>query len=70
MVRQPKLTSLASAILSSALTLVSAQEDCYPQFSPNLLVNPSFENGLTGWTNSLATSVISTAEASNGETCL
>ncbi|KAJ2987468.1 hypothetical protein NUW58_g4491 [Xylaria curta] len=47
MVRRTTIASLAIAISSSA---VVAYDACYTQAAPNLLVNPSWEDGTAGWT--------------------
>ncbi|KAJ8124611.1 hypothetical protein O1611_g9029 [Lasiodiplodia mahajangana] len=66
MARQLSMRSLACAILTTAGALVTASDDCYEEASPNLLTNPSWEDGLTGWTYIYPHST-STAQQSDGD---
>ncbi|KAI1737851.1 hypothetical protein F4680DRAFT_427240 [Xylaria scruposa] len=68
MTRQATMRTLASAILAVA-AIVAADDNCFTESSPNLLVNPSWENGLDGW-NYIYPHTLSTAQASDGTTSL
>ncbi|KAJ3568630.1 hypothetical protein NPX13_g6356 [Xylaria arbuscula] len=63
------LKFLASAILTIATSMVSAQDDCHIEVSPNLLVNPSWEDGLSGWSY-IYPRTISSSESSEGSRSL
>jgi hypothetical protein len=61
-----KKVSLALAILS---TLVTGQETCVEVQGPNILTNPSWEDGQNGW-NYAFPHTLSTAQYSDGATSL
>ncbi|KAI0506143.1 hypothetical protein F5B22DRAFT_480656 [Xylaria bambusicola] len=63
------IASLAGAIWASAAV---AEEICTTEQAPNLLVNPSWEDGLSGWLYNFpgGTSSLSSAVASDGQTSL
>ncbi|TGJ81545.1 hypothetical protein E0Z10_g7212 [Xylaria hypoxylon] len=59
----------ASLVIAFLTTTVVAHETCTTEQAPNLLVNPSWEDGTTGWSYSFpggAASTISNAYATDG----
>lgn len=69
MARQPTVRSWAATILIIAASFAAATDDCHLEPSPNLVVNPSWEDGLDGW-NYVYPHSISTAEHSDGASSL
>ncbi|KAI0438191.1 hypothetical protein F4803DRAFT_569825 [Xylaria telfairii] len=65
MTRQRNMKSLASAILATIPAFVAATNDCSTENAPNLLVNPSFETGVDGWSTNFGLTA-STDCASDG----